>query len=447
MNICLSVVLACLLALPAFAAEKGIKNGKDARRITVGEAVTRALTANPSIHAAKASADAAEAGRKSARGLFGPSLSSSYGYARLKQESEPITTSDRSPEGGIFTWNVAVNQKLFTGFELLSTYQKAALQAESQELNLQLTKLNLTASVQNAFFNYLQAVDNVRSRGDSLERLRLQLEITKASFDVGLRPKLDVLQAEVNVSDAEGLLIAAENARETYRAQLNTLIGEPVTADFEYVGALAPVPFYTALENCLERSYRQRPDLAIAAKATAIAGKDVKIVQSQYYPQVSGYYSLTNLGDNLALRHAHRDGYRATRWEVGVQAAWAVFEWGRTFYADRQARFTESQIRANEASLKLNAGFDVKSKLLAVRDAEKIIAVAQKGVEQATEAYKQAQARYRAQVGTNFDVLDASANLAAAETALIGAKADYLTALSALYVSMGEFKPDLSGVE
>jgi outer membrane protein len=78
-----------------------------------------------------------------------------------------------------------------------------------------------------------------------------------------------------------------------------------------------------------------------------------------------------------------------------------------------------------------------------VRDAEKLISVATKGLEQAQEAYKQAQARYRAQVGTNFDVLDASANLTAAETTLIGAKAGYLTALSALYAAMGELKPDL----
>jgi len=310
-------------------------------------------------------------------------------------------------------------------------------------LNLRLTQLNLTASVQSTFLSYLQAVDNVRSQRDSLTRLKEQLQITKASFEVGLRPNLDVLQAEVDVSRAESLLIGAENSRETYKAQLNTLLGLSVTAALDYVGVLSPVPFDTGLEACLTTAYRQRPDLAIAAKAVAIAGQDVRIVQSQYYPQVSAYYGITDTGDNLGLRHVHRDGYRTTRWEIGVLGTWTVFEWGRTFYADQQARFVESQMRADEASLKLNAGFDIKSKLLAVRDAEKLISVASKGLEQAQEAYKQAQARYRAQVGTNFDVLDASANLTAAETTLTGAKAAYLTALSALYAAMGELKPDL----
>jgi len=414
-----------------------------AEQVTLAEAVKRALSANPAVHSAKAASDAAEAGRKSARGAFGPTLSASYGYSRLLQESEPVRPTDTTPYGGMFTAAISFNQELFTGFRLLSVYQKAALQAESQQLSLRLTQLNLTASVQSTFLNYLQALDNVRSQRDSLTRLMEQLQITKASFEVGLRPHLDVLQAEVDVSRAESMLIAAENSRETYKAQLNTLLGLPVTAELNYVGALAHVPFTMGLENCLDRAYRQRPDLGIAAKAVAIAGKDAKIVQSQYYPQVSAYYSITNIGDNLGLRYVHRDGYRTTRWEIGVIGSWTVFEWGRIFYADQQARFVESQMRADEASLKLYAGFDVKSKLLAVRDAEKIISVATKGLEQAQEAYKQAQARYRAQVGTNFDVLDASANLTAAETSLIGAKAGYLTALSALYAAMGELKPDL----
>ncbi len=418
-------------------------SGAASQRVTLVDAVMRALAANPSIHSAKASADAAESGRKSARGAFGPTLTTSYGYSRTRQNIEPATTS-RYPDHGTFTWNVIINQNIFTGFNLLSTYQKAALQAESRELNLRLTQLNITASVQQAFLSYLQAVDNVRSQRDSLTRLREQLDITRASFDVGLRPYLDVLQAEVDVSRAESLLITAENQRETYKAQLNTLLGASVTDNIDYVGELRHVPFRLGLENCLERAYHDRPDLGIAAKAVAMAAKDVKIAQSGYYPQISGYYAVTNSGDTAALKHEFKDGYRSTTWEVGIQGTWTIFEWGRTFYADQQARFIESQMRADESSLKLNVGYDVKSKLLAVRDAEKIIAVAQKGMIQAQEAYKQAQARYRAQVGTNFDVLDASANLTAAETALTAAKAGYLTALSALYVSMGELRPDLS---
>ena len=78
-----------------------------------------------------------------------------------------------------------------------------------------------------------------------------------------------------------------------------------------------------------------------------------------------------------------------------------------------------------------------------MREAAKRIAVSEKGVEQSTEAFNVAQARYREQVGTNYDVLDASSNLALAEAELTAARADYLTALAALYVAMGEYHPNL----
>jgi len=100
-------------------------------------------------------------------------------------------------------------------------------------------------------------------------------------------------------------------------------------------------------------------------------------------------------------------------------------------------------MRYAEEELKLNVGYDVKSKFLAVREAAERIAVSEKSVEQSTEAFRVAQGRYKEQVGTNFDVLDASANLAVAEAELTAARADFLTALAALYVSIGEYHPDL----
>ena len=100
-------------------------------------------------------------------------------------------------------------------------------------------------------------------------------------------------------------------------------------------------------------------------------------------------------------------------------------------------------MRYAEEDLKLSVGYDIKSRLLAVQEAEKRIAVAEKGVEQSTEAYNVALARYQEQVGTNFDVLDASSKLTLAQATLTGAKADYLTALAQIYVAMGEFHPDL----
>lgn len=404
-------------------------------------AVERALRHNPGLGAEEAQSRSSEEGRKSARGAFGPRLGMSYSVT--KQERRPAS-AQRPAEYGVYSWGIEVSQPVFQGFRLLATYQKAALQADSDKASVRQAELSMTEKVQTAFLNYLRAAENSLSEKESLERLRDQLKITRAYYDVGLSPRLDVLQAEVDVSEAERSYIQAENSRETYLAELNTLLGLPATAQVAYAGTLRHVPFRFSLEQCLERAYRQRPDLYIAAKSVEIAGKSQKEVQSEYYPQIEAYYNITQEGNTPDLRNAGNHGSRMSSWEVGARATWEVFQWGTTYYADQQAGWLVTKMRYEEEDLKLNVGYDIKSKLLAVREAEKRIGVAQKGVAQAREAYDVAVARYQEHVGTNFDVLDASSNLKTAHSSLTGAKADYLTALAQLYVAMGEFHPDVT---
>lgn len=414
------------------------------QRIGMSEAVEHALRFNPGLGAQEAESRSSEEGRKSARGAFGPRLGVSYSATKTESKRDPSASmGTKNPKMGVYSWGVEVTQPIFQGFRLLSTYQKAALQADSDKASLRKAELDMTEQVQTAFLEYLKAGENTRSMRDSLTRLREQLRIAQAYFEVGLSPRLDVLQAEVDVSEAERLLIEAENTQATTLARLNTLLGFDATAVNTYTGTLKEVGFRYTLEQCLELAYRQRPDLYVAQKAVEIARKSQKEVQSDYYPQIEGYYSMTQSGNTPGMQRSGENGSHVTNWEVGAQATWNVFEWGTTYYADKQAGWQVTKMRYEQENLKLEVGYDIKSKYLAVQEARKRIAVAQNSVAQATEAYNVALARYHEHVGTNFDVLDASANLTSAQSSLTGAKADYLTALSQIYVAMGEYHPDL----
>lgn len=414
------------------------------KSIGMSDAVEHALRFNPGLGAQEAESRSSEEGRKSARGAFGPRLGVSYSATKTESKRDPSATmGTKNPKMGVYSWGIEATQPIFQGFRLLSTYQKAALQADSDKASLRKAELDMTEQVQTAFLEYLKAGENTRSMRDSLTRLREQLRIAQAYFEVGLSPRLDVLQAEVDVSEAERLLIEAENTQATTLARLNTLLGFDATAVNTYTGTLKEVGFRYTLEQCLELAYRQRPDLYVAQKAVEIARKSQKEVQSDYYPQIEGYYSMTQSGNTPGMQRSGENGSHVTNWEVGAQATWNVFEWGTTYYADKQAGWQVTKMRYEQENLKLEVGYDIKSKYLAVQEARKRIAVAQNSVAQATEAYNVALARYHEHVGTNFDVLDASANLTSAQSSLTGAKADYLTALSQIYVAMGEYHPDL----
>ena len=442
--------LTLLIAAPALAQNgdtggavqaDGVNANADGRlEMNMGQAVAYALGQNQTLESAKEQALAAESGRKSSLGAFGPALSTSYGFDRVQP---PARYMGIEQDANLYTWTVSVNQAIFTGFRLLSEYQRAALQRDYYYSSQFETELNLIVSVQENFMNLLKARENVKSAQDSLARLQDQLKVTTAFYEVGMRPRLDVLQAEVDAADAEDLLLQAQNTLATQVARMNTLLNLPVEAPVTYVGSLDYIPFDATLEQCLTTAYRLRPDVDKASQSVQIARQDRRIAASSFYPQINGYFNTQSQGDTLRAAGSDnmRTGYH--QWNIGVVADWSLFEWGRTFYAVQQASHLISSAQADERALHEEVAYEVKAQLLKINETRKRIKVAQYGLVQAKEAYRVALARYEAQVGTNTDVLDAQAKLSAAEASLTEAQADYLISLSVLYASMGIANPDL----
>lgn len=406
---------------------------------TMEEAVRQALESNPGVESSRQSVDAAESARKAARSGFGPSVASSYSYTRYN--------ADRPArhERNAYTWGMTASQPLFTGFNLLNSYQKAALQKDNQALSLDNTRLTLVGQVQSQFLAYLRAQENIRSTERSLDRARAQLALAKASFNVGVRPRLDVLQAELDVTRTEATLIQSENARDIYRAQLNTLLNLPVDAPVDYVGDLdTNVSLDLSLETCLELAFRQRPDLRMAQKSVEIAEKDLGITRSSFYPQLAAALNWNTTGSKFDAAGSKYSPTEYSEWQIGLTAQWTLFNSGKRWFNSKQAT---SQIAALEAQLQAafnNSAYEVKSALLSVQDAKRMIAVAERSVASAQESYNDAKMRYELQLGTNLDLLTAQSDLATAELSLISAKTDYLTALSRLYVAIGEIHPGLT---
>ena len=428
---------ACALALyfllPPFGALAG-------QTYSLQTAVETALERNFTIRAAEDGYRGTQAETQSRRGAFGPVLGTRYGYDRRQHA---VGSGGRAQDKELFTWRVYLSQNVFAGFSTLADFQQAALRENSAEQGVRQARLELIRIVQENFFIYLKAKQDVLSARDALERLRSQLAASKAFYDVGVSPRIDVLQAEVDVSAAEGALLVAENAVASQKARLNTLLLLPLEADVEYVGQLGYIPFSHSLEDCLRQAHRLRPDLIMAEKSVRIAETDITRAKSAFYPQVAAIGTWGTTGNNVRAAGSPNTKPHYSEWTVGMAAEWQIFEWGRTVNDMRRAGHEKNRVQAAADNLRQEVGFMVKVRMLAMNEAAQRITVAQKGVEQAAEAYRMADARYRQQVGTMTDVLDAQAKLSLAEAALAEAGADYGIALSSLYVAIGEESPAL----
>jgi len=425
--------LAGLILLLPFGAQAG-------QSYTLKAAVETALERNFTIKAAEEGYKGAQASTKSRRSAFGPVLGTRYDYDRRQHG---VSNAGRAQDKELFTWRVYLSQNVFAGFATLADYQQAALREDSAKQGVRQARLELIRIVQENFFIYLRARQDVVSARDALERLQSQLASSQAFYDVGVSPRIDVLQAEVDVSAAESALLVAENAVQSQKARLNTLLLLPLEADVEYTGQLGYITFARSLDDCLNQAYRLRPDLIMAEKSVQIAEKDITKAKSAFYPQVTASTAWGTAGSDALAAGSPNTKPHYSEWTVNMTAEWQVFEWGKTVYDVRRAGHEKGRVQAEADNLRQEVGFMVKVRILAMDEAAKRIKVAQKGVEQAAEAYRMADARYRQQVGTMTDVLDAQAKLSQAEASLAEARSDYSIALSSLYAAVGEENPAL----
>jgi outer membrane protein TolC len=230
------------------------------------KSVTRGLAANPQMQAARAQILGAEGGPAAGPGQLRPGghrvlQLPAHGRQRLVPSAQTnlgaafankvagtsantsVDMNQRLPYWqNLYTLQLTVTQPLFTGFKLLSSYQKTALAKDQADSQLTNTELTLIKAVQRAFLALLKARSDVRSNQDSVARLESQYKVTQAFYDVGLKPRLDVLQAEAELATAEQNLLKAQNTVLTQTAQLNSLLNLPLEQDTPYVGELSTRP-------------------------------------------------------------------------------------------------------------------------------------------------------------------------------------------------------------
>lgn len=438
---------------------------RDGQPYGLERCVARSLEANPQMQAVRATFSGSEASRLQALANFGPVGTASYTAQRVDSQniitkSQVIATPIPAPKPASLTlhpligrWQntyqlqLQATQPLFTGFNLLSSYQKAALNKEYAEANIKYTELILIKTVQQAFLTLLQARSNAQSSKDAVIRLVAQYKVAQAYYDEGVKAHLDMIQAESDLAAAEQSLLKAENAVRIQTAQLNTLLNVPLDAETPYVGELTYLPFSMDLAACLDTAARLRPDLAMAVKSVQMATRDVMIAASPLYPQVQAQATRTSQGNQGDLQVKDFSG-RTTpvASTLAVTASLRAWDWGSTAFGTLAANETVKRLQADLAKLRLDVGYQVKTSYYNITDAAKRISVARSALEASREGYRAAVALYQDQVGTSADVLDAQSRLSTAETNLTQALTDYQSGLADLYASMGIANPGLQSL-
>jgi outer membrane protein TolC len=327
---------------------------------------------------------------------------------------------------------------------------------------LKLNLINLVYNVEQAYWNLIFAIEDLKVKQQSLKLAKDLLEKNRLQVKVGTLPPMDVLASEAEVASREGDVIVAESAVKNAEDNLKRLLNfEQMEWDKEIFPVSKP-EFETrefkidelikiALSN---RAELKQAELELANKELQISYTknqllpSIDLVGTFYSTGVSGDIPIYDSADPFnrriigkikgstvdSLDEAFKNRYK--NYAVGLTISYPLFN------SAEKANYARAQLEAEQTSLQLKS---LQQQIIVeVRTAVREVETAAKRVEAAKVARELAEKKLQAEekklavgLSTNYQVLQFQRDLVTAQTSELRALIDYKLALSKLEKALG----------
>lgn len=399
----------------------GLSMASNAMAEDLYQVYQQALQNDPTTLKSQASRDSAYAGISLSRANLLPSLS-------LRVAADSLS-GDR--DGDSNSAVLTLRQSVFDWSDWKS-YDRAEMVATQADASYGLAKQNLIVRTVNAYFDVLQANDDLEFSQAEKRAIERQLEQTKQRFEVGLTAITDVHEAQAQFDNAVASEISAQNAVEISLEALREITGNY----YDGISALNTDTFSASMPSPQEANgwvmtaESNNLELTSAKIGVNIAQEDIDIAKTGYYPSVDLLARYTSADDDT-ITERNNSGY------VELAVSVPIYTGGQTNAQVEQARHnfvsqSEERERVHRSvvrSVRSNF-FDVTASI------SRINALAQ-AVVSAESALKATEAGFEVGTRTIVDVLNSTRNLYDAKRNLARARYGYVLSVLNLKLAAG----------
>ena len=383
--------------------------------LTIDQAVADALKHNPEIQQFLEIEYAADARTDVAKAPFWPRIDTNYTYWR----------GDRDPDldsRKLSTVEAQAGYNLFNGGSDWFRWHEAKYRAAAANYNRRSIVADIVLETKEAYIEILRTKRNVETEGKSVELLAQQRHDTQLRLEQGLIARNDLLRVDVETATAQQRLALAEGRFEIARKALAKTLGralgsEEQVSDF----SLEPAPLGKE-EDLRQEMFAKRSELHFLRSLLAAQKSGRKAVKGDLMPNVDLVLSYDRFGNDSLPKSGDTD-YDSESKAI-LQASWTLFSGFDTSYElvgrKHEIRARQEEVKATEDRLTLQ----LQTALEAFRVSERNLATAVTAVTQAEENYRVNDNRYKANIATTVDLLDAQEFLTRARNEKVKAQYD-----------------------
>jgi outer membrane protein TolC len=428
----------CLTLNSAFAVEQmGVQKNAV---LNITDCIQLALQNSPQIKKARYNYGLAKGNVGIAKSGYFPTLGVGTGYSWSESRTNRANTNSSiySAEASIkqLIWNFG---KINANIRMYNFDKIAALYDFNDIV------LDTIFTVKTNYYGVLAAKATVDIDRANVQINERNYQRTKAYFDEGIKSKIDLVNAEVYLSDSKVTLVEAEKNYQNALVKLNNSMYVAFTPEYEientetfnFQNNKAPVnleqideikdlstppknvenafltsqvekinvlenysfePFKYTFEESVNFAYKNRPDLMSLDASLNAMKEALKYAKREYLPELSA-----------SAGYGYRDKYNANSYNVGVDFSTSFNIKGQKHKIDNakiQVKMAENEIEL----AKQDVYFEVQNLYINMVQLEKQIPLLAVKVRQTLENFELADGRYAVGLGDYIELQDAKVN-------------------------------------
>jgi NodT family efflux transporter outer membrane factor (OMF) lipoprotein len=373
--------------------------------------IAEALHDSPTLAVADARARAAQAEAGAADAARDPTFNvgGSVAEARIPTTLPPLGNGHMAAAKyvyGSFKWDL----DLWGGHR--AAWEAALGQERAADIDAQAARVELSTNVARAYvqLGYAYAQQDVAIA--ELKRANDARDLTRQRVTAGIDNQMQLKQSDSEVASAEGQKAQADRAIDAARSSLAVLLGKGPDRGRDIARPqLLPPSTLTVPSNVPVELIGHRADLVAARWRVEASSKNITSAKAQFMPDVN----IGALAGLISLGGGNLFQLPARFYEVAPAISLPIFDGGR-----RRANLNSTDAQYDLAVAQYNqtlvsAVNEVSDDYDALHSVQQEIDAQQRALDAANDAWRLAQQRYKAGIGSYLEALSVRQELLAAE--------------------------------
>ncbi len=393
------------------------------------DAVSTALYNNFGIKVAKNQVEIAENNQSILNTGFLPTLTGSAAAtynrddATIEFPGQVLENGDPRPdvelnkaEAQRYNSSLSLDYTIFDGMGRFYNYKSLKEQYQLSELQARETIENTVLQLLSIYFEVARLSENVNVFKQALEISKDRITRAEYAFEYGQNTKLDILNAQVDVTNDSINLLNAQQQLSNTKRDLNVVLNQNLNETFKVDTMVVFIP-RLQLDDHISQAKENNVALLQTKKSLLINEYDIKISRSGYLPTIglNGTYGW-NLNQSAASAFFPGTNNETYNLSLGARLTWNLFDGGGTTVRIKNAKIAYENQELLKKQIELEVERDILNALDIYENRLNIYAIQEQNVITNENNFERSREQFQLGRITSIEFRQAQINLLNAQT-------------------------------